>query len=376
MTTEPAQPRGSQTDSEWNPTWPPPAHSTLPPVTVITAPRDEQPYMRLAFTHHQPRHGHITAHPTPLVAAGPYLAHDVIRALGKHLPITNDDQGLPAWATNSDRSWRITAAWIITLGISHLTICRAHRLTTAHWEQLLALSARTGTRLTLLCNGPTPPKTGSLLDTIEHQLLDTQHDAAAHWRTQARRQQPPGYPWWQHRAPFPPRADEPHFRMPPQPSKPLTFTFTPSTLPPGTIPPLPVPGPHQDPLHPHTAEVADRIHTRIAHPVHAACAALAALTGYNSRQIKALHTQESHGLPPLPAWTTVLMDAARQLTALRGHPDAPNPLSVPRWEHADIDHALHTCRLLPTPPTHRSRPPTAPVPQTRTVRQLRGLSHP
>ncbi|MEV5124660.1 hypothetical protein AB0K49_17995 [Streptomyces decoyicus] len=333
--------------------------------------QDEQDYMRLAFDAHQPRHGRITVHPTPLAGNGPYLAHDLIRALGKHLPLPDDDHGLPAWATNSDRTWRITTAWMLTLDISHLTICRAHRLSTGQWEQLLALSARTGIHLTLLCNGPIPVTTLSLLDTIEHWILDNRRAAASHWRPQTRPRQPAGYPWWQHRAPFPPRDDELQFRMPPQPLKPVLLAFAPSPLCPGPMPPLP--GPHQDPLHPHTAQIADRIHTRVAHPVHAACVALAALTGYNSKQIKALHTQTSNGLPALPAWTMTLMDAARHLVALRGHPGAPNPLSVPHWEHADIDQALHACRLRPTPPNRRSRTISTSVPLTETVRQLRGL---
>ncbi len=110
--------------------------------------------MRLAFAAHQPRYGRITVHPTPLAGTGAYLAHDLIRALGKHLPVPDDNHDLPTWAGNSDRSWRITAAWILTLGITHLTICRAHRISAGQWEQLLALSTRTGLRLTLLCNGP------------------------------------------------------------------------------------------------------------------------------------------------------------------------------------------------------------------------------
>ncbi|MGW0583766.1 hypothetical protein ACWD25_49475 [Streptomyces sp. NPDC002920] len=133
---------------------------------------------------------------------------------------------------------------------------------------------------------------------------------------------------------------------------------------------------HQDHLHPHNTQIADRIHTRIAHPVHAACAALGALTGYSSRQIKALHTRPGNGLPALPPWTTLLMDAARQLAALRGHPDAPNPLSVPHWEHSEIDQALRACRLLPTPPDRRSRKTATPTSAAATTRTLRGRSTP
>ncbi|MFC9337417.1 hypothetical protein ACFT0G_03125 [Streptomyces sp. NPDC057020] len=376
MTPGLTQPNTARNRSEWSPTWPPGQSHTLPPVTVISTPRDEQDFMRLAFQAHQPHTGRITVHPTPLAGSGPYLAHDLIRALGKHLPLPAADQDLPTWASHTDPSWRIAAAWITTLGINRLTVCRAHRLTSSHWGQLLALAARTGIRLTLLCNGPTPPKTLSLLDTIEHKTIDTQRDAAAHWRPPKPRRQPAGYPWWQHRAPFPPQADELQFLMPPQPSQPATVYFQPTSLPPATTPPLPAPGPHQDPFHPHHTAIADRIHTRIAHPVHASCAALATLTGYNSRQIKALHTHAGSGPPPLPAWTRILIDAACQLAALRGHPDAPNPLSVPSWEHEEIDQALHACGLLPTLPNRRHRPPLTPASRTKTIRQMRGLPNP
>ncbi|NEB04244.1 hypothetical protein [Streptomyces sp. SID13726] len=371
-----SEPAGSRHDSEWSPTWPPRRNATPSRLTVVVTVQDEQDYMHLAFSAHQPRHGRITVHPTPLAGNGPYLAHDIVRALGKHLPLPDDDHGLPAWATHSDHSWRITAAWILTLGISHLTVCRAHRLSTGQWEQLLALSTRTGLHLTLLCNGPIPPKTLGLLETTEHQLLNNRPAAAAHWHPPTRLREPAGYPWWQHRAPFPPPDDELQFRMPPQPLKPVTLVFTPSSLPPGPIPPLPLPGPHQDPLHPHALQIAHRIHTRVAHPVHAACVAVAALTGYSSQQIKALHTHVSNGLPTLPAWTTLLMDAARHLAALRGHPDAPNPLSVPGWEHAEIGQSLLACRLLPTPPSRRSRTPGVRTSRPATIRQLRGRPAP
>ncbi|MGW0582685.1 hypothetical protein ACWD25_43750 [Streptomyces sp. NPDC002920] len=236
---------GLSTDNEWCPTWPPRQYTALPPVTVVVTMQDEQEYMRLAFAAHQPRYGRITVHPTPLAGTGAYLAHDLIRGLGKHLPVPDDNHDLPGWAGNSDRSWRITAAWILTLGITHLTICRAHRISAGQWEQLLALSTRTGLRLTLLCNGPLPLQTLRLLDTIEHRLLDDRRAAAAHWRPPAHLREPAGYPWWRHGAPFPPRDDELQFRMPPQPLNPVTVAFTPSSAPTGPIPPLPVPGPHQ-----------------------------------------------------------------------------------------------------------------------------------
>ncbi|SCF59734.1 hypothetical protein [Streptomyces sp. Cmuel-A718b] len=190
-------------------------------------------------------------------------------------------------------------------------------------------------------------------------MLDTTRAATTHWNPPSGPPESDNHPWWQHTTAFPPRDTELWFRLPPQPREPLTLTFIPSSEPTSTTPPLPVPGPHQDPCHPHTAQIAARIHTRIAHPVHAACVALRALTGYSSQQIKSLHERSGNGLAEMPAWAQPLLNAARHLTHLQGHPDAPNVLSTPSWEHPEIEQALRACRLLTTPPDrHRTAPVT------------------
>ncbi|WP_052457504.1 hypothetical protein [Streptomyces sp. AcH 505] len=324
--------------------------------------------MQMAFAAHQPRYGHITVHPTPL-GTGSYLAHDLIRALGKHLPIPSANHDQPMWINHTDRSWRIAAAWILTLGITHLTLCRAHRISAPQWEYLLALSARTGTHLTLLCNAPIPHATARLQATITHQYIDDDLPAAAaHWRLPPSPEEFTGYRWWQQTASYPPLESERWFRMPTEPALPRTGErFAPLPDLPGHILRLPAPGAHQDYPHPHIAQVASRIHSRIAHPVHAACVALRALTGYSNTQITNLRTQPGDALPSLPAWASILMDATRHLAELRGHPDAPNPLATPTWEHPDIDQALQACRLLPSPPIRgrRSPPPTRQPPAAR-----------
>jgi hypothetical protein len=296
---------------------------------------------------------------------GTYLAHDLIRAFGKHLPVPDGDHDQPAWTNHSERSWRIAAAWTLTLGITHLTVCRAHRISTSQWERLLALSARTGVHLTMLCNGPIPPEAARLLATITHQHLDNVPAAAAHWQLPPGLQQLTGYRWWQQSADFPPPEGELWFRMPPPPRLPATGrSATPPPAPAGPVPLLPQPGAHQDHPHPHITKIAGRIHSRIGHPVHAACVAIRALTGYSNEQIKDLYPGES--LPPLPAWADLLMDAARRLAELRGHPDTPNPLFTPHWEHPEIDQALHACHLLPSPPARRQHRPGSPTPRSST----------
>jgi len=365
----------------WAPAWPPwPEHgATLPAsVTLVTAPRDDPHHLQEAFAAHRPHHGHITVHPTPGARNAAYLAHDIIRALGKHLPVPDAALDQPTWMGHTDRSWRIAAAWSLTLGVTHLIVCRAHTVSIRQWEFLLAFSAHTRLHLTLLAGRPVPTDVNRLLATIDHQRLDAlpaAADPAPH---------PPGgatthpHRWPQPAVAFPPPESEIWFRMPPQPSMRHTYTAPlPPGEPDGPTPPLPPPGARQDHTHPHIGQIAARIHSRIAHPTHAACVALRALTGYDNRQINNLHTWPSNGLPPLPAWTAPLMDAARRLAALRGHPDTPNPLSTPDWEHPEIEHALRSCRLLPTPPATGSRTAHARHPsKNATIKVLRAQPTP
>ncbi|MET9347596.1 hypothetical protein [Streptomyces termitum] len=302
--------------------------------------------MRLALAAHQPSKGRLTIHPTPAVRTGAYLAHDLLRGMGKHLMVS-ESSSCPGWTNDTVASWRSAAAWTAALKITHITICRAHALTPEHWAQLLALSVRTGIRLTLVCNGPLPHKTAKMLGSIEYRLIDDARTASAHWRYTNRTGVRSGYRWWQHRAAFPLGNDEPWITMPPQPLQPLTVQATP--LPVITTPAVVLPTPPMhDTTHPHTQLIADRIHTRIAHPVHAACVALRSLTGYHTQQLKALHRHTSSGLPPIPPWVCVLLDAAYHYASLRGHPDTSNPLATHARQHADIDQSLYHCRLVPS----------------------------
>jgi hypothetical protein len=310
--------------------------------------------MHMAFTAHQPRHGRITVHPTPLASNSTGLAHDIIRALGKHLPCSGDDGSPSSWTGNISWSWLIAATWTLTLGITNLTVCRAHLITAKQWSRLLALSARTGIGLTLLCNGPLPGQITSLLATIPHSLIDNTRAAADHWRPLPGPSRLTIYPWWQHHAPFPPREDELWFRTPPQPQD---FSSFYKAQPAAEFPRPSLPlQKDQDPAHPHTAQVADRIHTRIAHPVHAAYVAAAVVTGFGTKLIA--HRYAYRLLPAMPAWAAVFTDAARQLADLQGqssHSETLNPLSIRRREHLEIDRRLQACRILRSPPPAFSR---------------------
>lgn len=344
--------------SPWSPQWRPAVHSAPAAVTVVCTPRDDPQYMALAFAAHQPCYGRVTVHPTPVAGNGFYLAHDLMRAYGKHLPVPGDGHA-PDWTTSIDDNWRFAAAWTMALGITHLTLCRAHTASTAQWQYLLALSVRTGIQLTMLCNGPLPRETAHLLTTVEHRCIQDLSTAQTHWHTR-RGPAPGGYPWWAATAAFPPASDEVWFRLPPQPTSPRTGTTPPPGPPPGT-PTAQLPGATacQDHGHPHIARTAARIHTRIAHPVHAATAALRVLSGYTNEQISTMHHLPRVGVydptPGLPLWAALLTDAARCLAELLGHRNPRNLVSTPQWEHPEIDQALQDCRLLPSLPARRSR---------------------
>lgn len=322
-----------------DPAFPPYDGTTLQPVTIVAASDDDPLYMRMAFEAHQPRFGHITVHPTPLGGEGKHLAHDLIRGFGKHLLKPGDQHRHFAEGVDG---WHIAAAWSLALGINRLTVCRAHLLRLPKWRNLLAFSARTGTRLTMVCNGPIPQEVLPLLDTIPHRALDRPDTAADHWRTPAGQEELDGYPWWQHQAVFPPPDDEPWLRLPPQPHRRLTTRcrFRPGPAEEEAQPLAPGQG-HYD-----ITVVADRIHTRIAHPQFAACAAVRALTGHLTHQMPAFYEDPGIRFPFVPPWAAVLIDAAGRLRDVGGKPGISSRWLVAGQEDADVDQALRDCRLL------------------------------
>ncbi|MEU6527266.1 hypothetical protein ABZ892_31670 [Streptomyces sp. NPDC046924] len=373
MTPSPAT-AAANTISPWTPQWSPDhTDPNLPPLTVIADPHDQPAYTTTALAAHNPREGRIAVHPTPLGTAPAYLAHDLIRALGKHLPPPHIDP--PYWTGNADQSWRVVAAWTEALGIGHYIVCRAHRLTGRHLEHLMALRERTRIHLTLVLSGPPSSALTQILDAIAHTRLDTTTQADHH--VHSHHSDAPttnGYPWWQVAA-FPSSETEPWYQLPPRPRRPpgrpdeitTSCRGTPTRLPSDDNPPparalaaltdkAPHPGEHHE-------VVAHRIHTRIAHPVDAAAVAIRALTGYGTDQLSSLQlptpsTPRAHLPAHVPDWASLLLDAARIHTCLEGH--APSalpahlsgtnrPFRLGAWQRNDIAHATETCRLLTAP---------------------------
>ncbi|MFH8804889.1 hypothetical protein ACH4F6_35900 [Streptomyces sp. NPDC017936] len=369
MTSTPCNAAPDETFHKWTPAWSP-DHTDpgLPPITLITDTRDEPAYTTTALAAHQPRLGRIAVHPTPLATAPAYLAHDLIRALGKHLPPPDIDP--PWWTGNAEDSWRVAAAWTQALSISHYVICRAHRITGRHLEHLMALRELTRIRLTLVISGPTPPALATILNAVTRHQIDTFEDAHQHLNQDPSPRAPASYPWW-HNTPFPAPHDEPWYELPPCPRRPpgapdettISSHCTPNRLSSADSRPPAIALPahtHPDTPSPHHETVAQRIHTRIAHPVHAAAVAIRSLTGYSTDQLPQLTIATSQhpraDLPTnLPDWARLLQDAALIYTDLQqyirhdlpAHMTGENrPFRFGARDRNDVAHATETCHLV------------------------------
>lgn len=369
MTSTPSNAAPDETLHKWTPAWSP-YHTDpgLPPITLITDTHDQPTYTTTALAAHQPECGRIAVHPTPLATAPAYLAHDLIRALGKHLPPPDIDP--PWWTGNADASWRVAAAWTQALSISHYVICRAHRITGRHLEHLMALRELTRIRLTLVVSGPTPAALATILNAAAHHQIDTLEEARRHLNQDPSPRAPASYPWW-HSVPFPAPHDEPWYELPPRPRHPAgtpdenttsshrTPTRLPSTD--NRPPAIALPAhPQTDIRSLHHETVAQRIHTRIAHPVHAAAVAIRSLTGYGTDQLPQLTVatpQHPRGDLPadLPNWARLLQDAARIHTGLQAYmrqdlpahlSGASRPFRLGSWDRNDVAYATEACHLV------------------------------
>ncbi|MFE9459503.1 hypothetical protein [Streptomyces californicus] len=349
--------------SHWKPHWTlEQTNPDLPPITLVNDPDDLAPFTTSALAAHHPAHGRITIHPTPLATAPACLAHDLIRALGKHLPTPTLGAEPPWWTTNADESWRIATAWTQALRIHRYVLTRAHRIPSRHYEQLMALREHTGIHLTLIISGPTPSALDDILTKVRHHRIDTTDAAHTHLTHNEQPAASAPHPWW-NAAPFPPGKNEHWYQLPPRPAQPRSrpddHPSPPATLltnaPRLTAIPLQSSSPRAM-----LTTVAQRIHTHIAHPVHAAAVALKAITGYEPDQLRHLAGKPAPAghIPTfaddLPPWASPLIDAAYAYTQLQSPHRQGNPFSLSTWDRRDIAHATETCHLLPPPPARRS----------------------
>ncbi|WP_240677597.1 hypothetical protein [Actinacidiphila soli] len=358
------------TTGSWKPTWSP-GHTRpgLPPLTVVHDPHDDHAFMAAALAAHTPALGRITVHPTPVASAPAALAHDLLRSLGKHLPLAGSEDGT-YWTGNTETAWRAVAAWTLALRIGHVIVTRAHRISSRHFEYLFALRELTGIRLTLLCHGPLPPALAAALAALPHEEAHTL--AAAH-RALGTPEPADRFAWREAGEQFPPHEGEPCFLLPTRRTPGRGHIEAAVRRLGRAVLPLPAAGRFPPEPDEHTALLAHRLHTRIAHPVHAAALAVRIFTGCPATQ---LQLPAAHKAPPArgperpaPSWAVDLLEAARRFGQLEGRQHSNLPLRLSPWDHGAVTEAAHACGLhehqAPGPKRHsaattsRSRRPTA-----------------
>lgn len=291
---------------------PAPHLAALPPVTVLLDPHDDRAVMAAALAAHDPAHGHLVLHPTPVAASPAALAADLLRSLGKDplstLQPTTPNPSIDWWATQRLHVWRAATAWILTTPIHRLTVTRAHLLNARAWEDLLTLRAATGLELTVLCHGHGASTPEALADIAYHTR---------------------------------PAPQEP--RTPPTPQ----------------------------PRHPSSA--AGRVH-RLAHPVQAAALAITftartslphpcdpskvTVTAVNpsTGTLHLRHGKAEKHTVPLPPWTVPLLAAARAFRNLDPHlPNRDELWSGNPYREDDLAMLARRCDLpLPTRTARRT----------------------
>jgi hypothetical protein len=328
-----------------------------PPLTVVHDTHDDHAFMTAALAAHTPALGRITVHPTPATRAPAALAHDLLRSLDKHLPLTGSEEGTH-WTGRTDTAWRAVAAWIRTLHIGHVIVTRTHHISPRHLEHLLALRELTGVRLTLLCHGPLPPALAALPHHQTHTLT------GARLAVSAPAPPPPAgrYPWWQASRQFPPREDEPCFLLPTRRPIGRRQLDAAARHLGRTMLPLPTGGQFPSkPDHP-TTLLAHRLHVRVAHPFHTAALATRILTGRptTQQQQPATRMHRDRDLP-IPLWAADLIAAARHFGHLEGRPPDPRPPRPRGWDTVAVSEAARACGLFePQQPSADSPPHPTP----------------
>ncbi|MQS34580.1 hypothetical protein [Streptomyces katsurahamanus] len=283
---------------------------------------DDKAFMDWALAAHAPAAGRITVHPAPAPAVPAALAHDLLRALGKRLPWAGSEEGT-CWMRDTRTAWRAVVAWVQALEIGHVLLTRAHLVTAAHLTRLFALAHLTGIRLTLVCHGPLAPAAAAAVESLRPVRVYT--------LTAARRIVPaapvgpvPGrFPWWEP-APFPPPADE-------------------ACLPPPGHSPLP---------DEHLGAVARRLHSRIAHPAHAAALAAQVMTSRSLEHIISL-PPSAFTSTAVPVWAAGLIEAGRRFRDLDGRADSRRLFHLTGWDRIAVEEAALACGLgadHPPPP--------------------------
>jgi hypothetical protein len=341
------------TTGAWRPTWSPGhARPGLPPLTVVHDPHDDYAFMAAALAAHTPAMGRITVHPTPVASAPAALAHDLLRSMGKHLPLAGSENST-FWTANTDTTWRAVAAWILALRIGHVIVTRTHRISSRHFEHLLALRELTGIRLTLLCHGPLPPVLAAALTVLPHEEAHTLAAARRAVGTPASLPSAGGFAWWEADGQFPPHPDEPCFLLPNRRAPGCgKIEAAARRLGRGVLP-LPAAGRFPPEPDEPTTLLAHRLHARIAHPVHAAALAARIVTGCPAAQLQQIPAARTATIrtdrgreAQTPSWALDLIDAARRFGQLERPTHSDRLLRLSPWDQAAVTEAAHTCGVI------------------------------
>ncbi|MFB6815406.1 hypothetical protein ACFCV8_12780 [Streptomyces sp. NPDC056347] len=333
--------------------------------------------MAAALAAHSPALGRITVHPTPVASAPAALAHDLLRSMGKHLPLAGSEDGT-YWTGNTETAWRAVAAWILALRIGHVIVTRAHRVSSRHFEHLFALAELTKIRLTLLCHGSPPPVLATALAALPHEQVHSLAVARRAVGAPAPALPPPEgrFAWWEANGQFPPHEGEPCFLLPTRRTPGRGHIEAVARRLGRVVLPLPAAGRFPPEPDEPTALLAHRLHARIAHPVHAGALVVRIFTGCPAAQLqlpaaqKAPPARPNRGPEgPAPSWAVDLIEAARRFGQLEAREHSARPLRLSPWDRAGVTEAAHACGLhehqAPDPrrysaaTTSRSRRPAA-----------------
>ncbi|WP_053703344.1 hypothetical protein [Streptomyces sp. WM6368] len=330
-----------------------------PPVTVILDPHDDVVHTRAALASHAPHEGRLTVHPTPGVDSAVALAHDILAALNKPVPLNSHRPRDPAPA------WSTAAAWILATPITHLTLLRAHLLTPHRFKDLLALRRRTGVRLVLVCHRRT------VQAFLERELRQVEHQIAEASAL---------LPEAELAAPRPPPTVRPLAnRWLSLPALTTLKTFDETTTPCRCTAPMATDQDFYPPAIPPVteAEGARRLHRATAHPHQAAKLATAIFTAASTTQLDTAHVRDlgtdgttitlhDHGLRqgcmthPVPLWARPLLRAAALLWSIETGTNGSlfsDPLESK--EAPSLTAFAESCKL---------RPPQPPRPKRRRTR--------
>lgn len=361
------------TTGPWRPTWSP-GHTnpSLPPLTVVHDPHDDYAFMAAALAAHTPALGRITVHPTPVASAPASLAHDLLRSMGKHLPLAGSEDGT-YWTTNLETAWRVVAAWMLALRMGHVIVTRAHRISSRHFEYLFALRELTGVQLTLLCHGPLPSALAAALAALPHEEAHNLAEARRAVAAPVPAPPPPAgqFAWWQADGQFPPHEGEPCFLLPTRRAPGRGEIEAAACRLGRAVLPLPAAGRFPPEPDEPTALLARRLHARIAHPVHAAALAVRILTGCPATQLqlpaahKALPARSNRDPErPAPSWAVDLIEAARRFGQLEERQHSARPLRLRPWDQAGVTEAAHTCGVVEHQAPRSRRHPAARTPSS------------